>query len=151
MRSSCVHRTIWIRREGINARVGTNIRHTFTISQYHHPLPTCTRGVSIYEDNSGALFSLPSTPDQWREVAKTFGNLWNFHHACGAIDGKHVAIKKSHHSGSEFCNYKGFCSIVLLGMVDEDYIFLWASVGGNSTVADAGIFSECSLRTLVAL
>ena len=79
-------------------------------------------------------------------MAKTFGNRWNCHYACGTIDGKHVAIKKQHQSGSEFYNYKAFCSIVLLGMVDEDYKFLWISVGGNGTGSDAGIISEYSLR-----
>ena len=62
------------------------------------------------------------------------------------IDGKYVAIKKPHQPGSEFNNYKAFCSIVLLGLVDEDYKFPWASVGGNGMVFDAGIISECSLR-----
>ena len=31
-------------------------------------------------------------------------------------------------------------------MFDEDYKFLWKSVGGNGTASDAGIISECSLR-----
>ena len=35
---------------------------------------------------------------------------------------------------------------MLLGMVDEDYKFLWTSVGGNDTAFDVGIISECSLR-----
>jgi hypothetical protein len=101
---------------------------------------------AIYDEFREELFTLPSTPDKWREVAHTFGNRWNFHNACGAIDGKHVAIKKPHMSGSEFYNYKGFCSIVLLGVVDAEYKFLWTSVGSNGSASDAGIFIECSLR-----
>ena len=31
-------------------------------------------------------------------------------------------------------------------MVDEDYKFLWTSVGDNGTASNAGIISECSLR-----
>ncbi len=101
---------------------------------------------AIHDEYRGELITLPSTPDQWREVAQKFGHRWNFHHACGAIDGKHVAIKKPYLSGSEFFNYKGFCSIVLLGVVDAEYKFLWTSVGSNGSASDAGIFIESSLR-----
>ena len=69
-------------------------------------------------------FSLCLLANEWREVAQAFGNRWNFHHVCGAIDEKHIAIKKPHLSSSEFYNYKGFCSIVMLGMVDAEYKFL---------------------------
>ena len=101
---------------------------------------------AIYEEYKEEVFTLPSSPDRWREVAQAFGNRWNFHHACGAIDGKHIAIKKPPLSGSEFFNYKGFCSIVLLGLVDAEYKFLWASIGSNGSASDAGIFNDCSLR-----
>ncbi len=79
-------------------------------------------------------------------MAQKFGNRWNFHHAVVPSTVKHVAIKKPHMSGSEFFNYKGFCSIALLGVADAEYKFLWASVGSNGSASDAGIFSECSLR-----
>ncbi|MEW8547456.1 MAG: transposase family protein [Candidatus Thiodiazotropha sp.] len=102
---------------------------------------------AIFEEYRGELFVLPSTHDEWREVSQKFGNRWNFHHACGAIDGKHVAIKKPHNSGSEFFNYKRYCSIVMLGVVDAEYKFIWAGVGSEGSASDAGIFSECSLRT----
>ena len=36
-------------------------------------------------------------------------------------------------------------------MVNEDYKFLWTSVGGNGTASDAGIISECSLRTALVV
>ena len=70
----------------------------------------------------------------------------NFHHAFGAIDGKHVAVKKPHNSGSEFFDYKRFCFIVLLRVVDADFKFIWTS-GSVGSASDAGIFSECTLRT----
>ena len=68
-----------------------------------------------FEDD---VFVIPSTPDSWKEVADNFGKRWNFYHACGALDGKHIAIKKPKKSGSAYYNYKGFFPIVLLGLVD---------------------------------
>ena len=85
---------------------------------------------AIFEEYKDELFTVPSTPDAWRAVADNFSLCWNFHHCCGAIDGKHIEIKKPGKSGSLFYNYKGYFSIILLAVVDSDYKFLWASVGG---------------------
>ena len=48
------------------------------------------------------------TPEQWNQIADDFQTKWNFPHACGAIDGKHVRIKNPKDSGSLFYNYKVF-------------------------------------------
>ena len=63
-----------------------------------------------------------------------------------AIDGKHIKIKKPSKSGSAFHNYKCFFSIVLPGLVDEDYRFLWVHVGAEGAASDAGIFNQSSLE-----
>ena len=45
---------------------------------------------------------LPDTLEEWRDVAMKFQIRWNFPHACGAIDGKHVAVKQPRKSGTMF-------------------------------------------------
>ena len=37
----------------------------------------------------------PSTEEEWEEVAKKFSTRWNFHHVCGAFDGKRISSLQS--------------------------------------------------------
>ncbi len=67
---------------------------------------------------------------------------WQFHHALGALDGKHVAIRCPQKGISLYYNYRGFHSIVLLGLVDSDYKFIWADVRSNGAESDAQIFAD---------
>ena len=60
-------------------------------------------------------------------------------HAVGALDGKHIDIKKPKKSDSEYINYKGYFSLVLLALVDADYKFLWVNAGASGSSSDAQI------------
>ena len=101
---------------------------------------------AIVEEYKGEVFTTPTTPAAWRQVAEHFQDKWNLAHCCGAIDGKHVAIKKPKDSGTLYYNYKGYFSIVLLAVVDADYQFLWADVGANGSSSDCGIFNDSELE-----
>ena len=68
----------------------------------------------------------PTDPEDWKKIEERFRNKWNVPHAVGALDGKHIAIKKS---GSEYFNYKGYFSLVPLALVNADYNFLWVNAG----------------------
>ena len=63
-------------------------------------------------------------------------------HPVGALDGKHIAIKKPKKSGSEYFNYKGYFSVVRLALVDADYKFLWINMGASGSSSDAQIFNH---------
>ena len=82
---------------------------------------------------------LPSTHEEWEHVASAFESKWNYGNCIGALDGKHIAITKPAHSGSMFYNYKGFFSIVLMGLVNANYELIMIDVGANGRVSDGGV------------
>ncbi|XP_052889577.1 uncharacterized protein LOC128297897 [Anopheles moucheti] len=97
---------------------------------------------AVLNEQLRSYVKMPSNTQQWREVSKKFEDRWNFPHAIGAIDGKHVRIRAPSHSGSEYYNYKNLFSIVLLAVVDADYNFLHADVGGKGGISDGGVFKN---------
>ena len=74
---------------------------------------------------------------EWKELETEFRIRWNVPHALGALDGKHVALKKPKNSGTLYHNYKGFFSIVMLALVDGQYKFRWVDVGTDGSCSDA--------------
>ena len=86
----------------------------------------------------------PSTEQEWLDIADGFQNRWNFNHAIGCVDGKHIHIVQPYKSGSFYYNYKGYYSIVLMAVANADYEFLYVDVGSEGKASDGGIFQQCS-------
>ena len=84
---------------------------------------------AIIDEYAAEVIACSTTPAEWKEIANEFLRRWNFPHACGALDGEHVACKCTPNSGSTNHNYEGFFSIVLMALVDADYKFIWVDVG----------------------
>jgi hypothetical protein len=82
---------------------------------------------------------------EWIEIANEFGNIWNFPHCVGAVDGKHVLLQAPIRSGSDFYNYKSSFSIVWMAVVDADYNFMYVNVGCQGRISDGGVFKNCDL------
>ena len=92
------------------------------------------------------VITCPVDRGAWEEIAEDFYVRWNVPHACGDLDGKHVAIKKPSGTGTMYHNYKGFFSIVMMALVDADYKFMWIDVGGLGSQSDAQIYNQSKLK-----
>ncbi|XP_034039667.1 putative nuclease HARBI1 [Thalassophryne amazonica] len=104
---------------------------------------------AIIEELSDEVLMCPDTAEGWKQVAHHFYNRWNFPHCVGAIDGKHVAIKKPGKSGSVFYNCKGFFSIVLLAIVDAHYKFMYVDIGKTGSGSDADVFNKSPIKAAI--
>lgn len=85
------------------------------------------------------------TEESWAAIEEDFRRIWNFPNCIGAIDGKHVAIRSPHKSGSQYFNYKKFFSTVLLAVVDAKYKFIIVDCGAFGRNSDGGILSNSKL------
>lgn len=88
---------------------------------------------------------MPENALGWLQIAKEYERVWNFPHCLGAIDGKHVLIQCPALSGSEFYNYKGTFSIVLMAVVDANYCFSFVDIGCQGRISDGGVYRNTSL------
>lgn len=93
----------------------------------------------------------PSSPEGLEEVANAFMQCWQFPNCCGAIDGKHIRLKELNKCGSDFFNYKGYNSLVLMAVVDHDYKFVYVNIGTHRKCSDAGIWRECTFNQVGSL
>jgi hypothetical protein len=100
---------------------------------------------AIIDEYGEEMLDCPSTPEEWKKIADQFWRKWNFPHCCGALDGKHVKIKKPQNGGSLYFNYKKFHSIVLMAVVDADYKFLYIDVGQPGSNSDGGVWNNTDL------
>jgi hypothetical protein len=78
---------------------------------------------------------LPCSHEEWETIGNGFHTRWNFPLCCAALDGKHVLINAPDER-SEYYNYKGFSSIVLMTAADYKYCFSYFEVGEKGSESD---------------
>lgn len=91
-------------------------------------------------------FQTPTDTATWENIIRGFESRWNFPNCIGGLEGKHVHIHCPANSGSTYFNYKRSFSIVLMALVDSNYMFTYLDVGTEGRVADGGIWRSCSLH-----
>lgn len=96
---------------------------------------------AIWDCLVGEYMPVPKEED-WRAIAAEFLERWNFPNCLGSIAGKHVVIQASPCSGSQFYNYKGTYSVVLLAVVDAIYCFRVVDVGAYGKGSDGGTLRD---------
>ena len=105
---------------------------------------------AIYQVLKDDFLRCPRSAEEWCTIAKLFHDRWQLPNCVGAADGKHIKILDPRNSGSEFYNYKGFYSIVLMAVVDADYKFTFVDVGCQGRISDGGVLRNTTFwRSLV--
>ncbi|XP_064110264.1 putative nuclease HARBI1 [Macrobrachium nipponense] len=127
----------------------TSLQYSFRVSKscICRLIPlVCQAIIDTYKPE---VMKCPKTPEEWNDIAKRFASKWNYFSCVGALDGKHVAIKKSKGGGSLYFNYKKFHSIVLMALPDTKYRFLFVDVGAEGGVGDGGTWQKCNLAKAI--
>ncbi|WKY06988.1 hypothetical protein Q1695_006851 [Nippostrongylus brasiliensis] len=89
----------------------------------------------------------PITRSYLEEVAVKAQEKFDYPHAVGFLDGRHVAIKRPYGAIETFMNYKNFQSLVLIAVCDVDNRFLLFDVGQPGQLGDTSIFQSSSIKT----
>lgn len=103
----------------------------------------------LWDRLSPIYLRLPTTPDEWRQIADGYWQRWNFPNCVGSIDGKHFRIQCPSLSGSTFHNYKGYFSTLVLALCDSNYKFTYVDIGSPGRHGDAGVFQRSVLSHML--
>ncbi|XP_017479985.1 PREDICTED: uncharacterized protein LOC108369397 [Rhagoletis zephyria] len=105
-------------------------------------LRLCSNRMAVVWNTLSPFYLSKPNAAEWQRIAEDFKNIWNLPTCVAAIDGKHIAITCPAHSRSNFYNYKGTYSIVLLGVCDANYTFTAVDVGAYGSQSDGGILTN---------
>ena len=133
----------------INSFLSTGGSHITLSGRFRVGITTVHRCIkktckAIWDMLSGSYMK-PPTKQDWISIEQSFYKQWNFPNCVGAVDGKHIVIQAPHNSGSQFFNYNGTFSLVLMAWVDADYRFVFEDIGDYGSQSDGAVFKNSHL------
>ncbi|KAH6936453.1 hypothetical protein HPB50_017562 [Hyalomma asiaticum] len=81
---------------------------------------------------------------------KEFQAVCGFPQGVGALDGCHIPVSPPKEHATDYYNYKGWYSIVLLALVDHKYLFRYVNVGSPGRCHDAYMYRQSALAEMVS-
>ncbi|KAM7287999.1 uncharacterized protein ISCGN_031688, partial [Ixodes scapularis] len=105
----------------------------------------CRVVVSVLEQDWLKMVSAAELPDHIRE----FQAALEFPQGIGALDGCHFPISPPKVNASDYHNYKGWYSIILLALVDHRYRFRYVNVGTPGRCHDAHVYRRSALAAVL--
>ena len=108
---------------------------------------------ALHEVLAPTYLNAPLHENEWRHIAEDFEMLWDLPHCIGAIDGKHISMECPRNTGTNYHNYKGFFSMILLAVCDARYNFILYDVGQYGSTNDSAVlghsnFGKCFNKRL---
>ena len=103
---------------------------------------------ALWDEHVSKYF--PRGKQQFEEKMLDMEELWQFPCSWAAIDGCHIPLKCPDGglaACKEYHNFKNFYSVVLMGLVDAEYRFIWGSCGFPGNSHDSIIFQSTQLWT----
>ena len=92
------------------------------------------------------FLTCPSMEEEWKKISQGFENKWNFPHAIGAIDGKHiVTMHAPQNAGSGYFHYKKTHNVVLLAICNANYEFILVDIGDSGRQSDGFAYKNSHL------
>ncbi|KAH9368501.1 hypothetical protein HPB48_020784 [Haemaphysalis longicornis] len=105
----------------------------------------CDVVVNVLEPQIVQFPSLNNVRDHVRQFEACTG----FPQGLGAMDGCHIKVSPPKENAQDYYNYKGWYSIILLAVVDQNYKFLYTNVGSPGRNHDAAVYRASILPKVV--